>query len=255
MPNLGMTCRSFSPGADRFFEAIRPYRGDGTVWFPRALRGLDTSRSEGDPLHSWFRRVVDGLGSQAPGSFALEENMGLLATIKWTSDSVLTYANIQVIVTDGSLESYYCESDRAAFYLRFDSDETTLGEPFSHPHPHPHIHLDGSLSPRFALDGGTSANVVVDFVEFLYRHYQPDDWLSWATKIWNRDFARRSLEPDQNSFPEILTAFRNGQLNTLRNYRSELGRLKQLLWADKERISPLRTDPFDRELLEYPLAR
>ena len=34
--------------------------------------------------------------------------------------------------------------------------------------------------PRFALDGGTSGNVVLDYLEFIYRNYMPEQWLAWG---------------------------------------------------------------------------
>ena len=254
MPDLGTTPRSFSPHCDRFFDAIRPYGPTGRQVFPPKSTELDSKRNRGETLHSWFCRVVNQLGPQAPDSLAVESNMGILATLRWISGTVLSYANIQVIVATCALEEFYCDPNQTAFYLRFDCDAKTLGNPFSHPHSQ--LHVDGELSPRFVLDGGTTENVLVDFIEFLYRHYFPDLWWEWASSIWNRDYAERhSDQPDQNPLPKIFEAFQLSQLNVLSDYKSDLAHLKRLLTEAKQRFSSLRMHATDRELLEYPLAR
>ena len=58
----------------------------------------------------------------------------------------------------------------------------TLGDPFTHPLAH--VHVSDESHPRFSLDGGTSGNVIVDYLEFLYRNYVFDDWLNWAKRQW-----------------------------------------------------------------------
>jgi hypothetical protein len=246
--------QSFSFGIDRFLDCIRPYaKAPGGTIFPRGLSETSSRRNPDESLHSWFKGVVDDLGPEAPASVAIEENIGVLASIKWGSNKILKYANIQVIVAEASLEDYYLDSEINAIYLRLDCDELTLGEPFSHPHPH--IHLESSLSPRFALDGGFSENVVVDFMEFLYRHYKPSQWLAWAERTWNEKFEEARIGDEDNPFPIIVDAFRTSQIQILRDYALTLTRLKTVLKNRKDNLLDLKLDPKDRELLEYPLAR
>jgi len=253
MSDSGSTLQSFSAGSDRFFNAVRTFRPEGGVWFPSELRDKETKRKRQESLHEWFCRVVEQLGPLAPESLALEPNIGLLATIKWVSGTSLTYANIQVIIANSSLQDYYYEPTEA-FYLRLDCDKQTLGDLFTHPHPH--LHIDNELGPRFALDAGTSENVVVDFIEFLYRHYKPDLWLEWASTIWDRDFAqRRPHNPEQNPLPRIIEAFQASEYSVLRSYGTDLAQLKSLLTRSKQHLLNLRLDSSERELLGYPLAR
>ncbi len=251
MPDNGLVFRSFAQGSDRFFDAVRPYSGAGSVWFPNNLQGVSSRRNSDESLRDWFERMIENLGRQAPYSFLLEENIGLLATIKWTSNSSLTYANIQVIIAPCPLDEYFCDASQKAFYLRLDCDKQTLGELFTHPHPH--IHLDDDLSPRFALDNGTSENVIVDFVEFVYRHFKPDLWLEWARSIWDRDYAHHHpATREKNPFPRIVEAFKASQFHLLQDYQAEMLHLKRLLFQEKERMSDLRLSKTERELLEYP---
>jgi hypothetical protein len=245
--------RSFSKGLDLFFDIVRPYsKAQGEASFPGSLSEEGSRRRTGESHHACFVRVVDESGGD-PALVSIEENIAVLARIKWSANRILNYANIQAIVTPGSLVDFYLDPEIEGAYLRLDCDELTLGDPFSHPHPH--IHLEGSMSPRFAFDGGTSENVLVDFMEFLYRHYRPRQWLVWARRVWDDDFAATRTGDEPNPFPRIEEAFRTNQFQILRDDALTIGRLKDVLKRRKADLLDLRLDRADREILEYPLAR
>jgi hypothetical protein len=67
--------------------------------------------------------------------------------------------------------------------------------------------VEGDLSPRFALDGGNSGNIVVDYLVFLYRNYAPAKWLTWAESEWNREFASAIRDRRAPLFSTIADAF------------------------------------------------
>lgn len=131
------------------------------------------------------------LASQ-PDLATIEDNIAVFLKLTWKDRKRLVYANIQTIITTSNLEDYYYLGvDAEAQYLRLDFDYKTLGDPFSHPLAH--IHVEGDLSPRFALEGGNSGNIIVDYLEFLYRNYVADKWLEWAEREWNREFASTAM--------------------------------------------------------------
>jgi hypothetical protein len=92
-------------------------------------------------------------------------------------------------------------------------------------------------------------------MEFLYRHYRPRQWLAWARRVWDDDFAASGSGDDANPLPRIEEAFRTNQFQILRDYALIIGRLKDVLKRRKADLLDLRLDRADREILEYPLAR
>jgi len=243
---------SFSKGLDVVLEALRPYNNQaGESSFPPFVKLNDMRRRKGEPLRQWFENVTKTICKGNPERIAMEENIAVLAKVRWRENKRLIYANIQVLVCSDDLVSYLLENDQQATYLRLDCDYQTLGTPFSHPLPH--IHVEGDLSPRFSLDGGISENVIIDFFEFVYRHFVPDAWLRWSEKVWDETFSSTNQVP----FQTIKDAFENNQFQVLRSYAAQLTKFKRALRKAKdERIGfDLRLDATDREILEYPLAR
>ena len=242
---------SFSPGTDRFLNTIRPYhKKSGRAAFPTRLPDdLDLRLGSDESNHEWFRRICDGIGTSAPESIQIEENIAMTADLRWNEDRKLYYVNIQVIVSTNSLVDYYFNSDFETFYLRMDYDEMTLGRPFTHSLPH--IHCSGSMSPRFALEGETSETIVVDFLDFLYRHYIPDAWRSWAERVWYASPGSAPRNDHNDWLPRIFEAFANSQLPVLRERARDLTRFKAALARAKESYLDLRVSREDRELLEY----
>jgi hypothetical protein len=147
----------FSEGVDRLLTAIRPYGGVDRVAFPQNLTETAARRSPGETLHAWFVRLVNEACHGEPKEVALEDNIAVFVRLIWKNKKQLLYANIQTLVVMRDLDDYYLEEGSDATYLRLDFDYNTLGEPFSHPLAH--IHVEGDLSPRFALDGGTCGNI------------------------------------------------------------------------------------------------
>ena len=242
----------FSVGADRLLQDIRAYSADGIACFPRDLDKYGSERQADEAIRHWFVRLVNDYSYGNPKACAVEDNIAVFAAVQWR-DRMLTYANIQVIVADCDLDDFYLGVSAEAQYLRLDLDYETLGDPFSHPLPH--IHVGGGCSARFALEGGNAANIVVDFLEFVYRHYAPGQWRKWVEHEWNRHFAAVATDEDENPFPPVMEAFDSSQFNILRDMPRQLAEIKTVLRQCKDRFFTLQSNSFDRELLEYPSAR
>ena len=243
--------QSFSVGVDVLLQAVRHYGRRDTSAFPPSLDESQARRSPGESLQEWFKRVVDRYCDGEPKRTAVEDNIAVFVKLKGRKQ--LVYANIQTIVTASDLDDYYLGADAPAQYLRLDFDYKTLGEPFSHPLAH--IHVEGDLSPRFALDGGISGNVVVDYLEFIYRNYVPAKWLMWAEREWDREFIATARPGEANHFSTIVDAFTKSQFQILRDHAALLNRIKRALRKRKDAFFELHMEGVDRELLKYPSAR
>ena len=244
--------QSFSTGVDRVLQIIRPY-GRPESRFPPDLKIEESRRRSDESLHAWFVRLVDQFCEGEPKRFALEGNLTIFAGLGWFATKRLRYANIQAIVTTCDLDDYYVEPQGEAIYLRLDFDYQTLGEPFSHPLAH--IHVEGDQSPRFALDGGNSGNVILDYLEFLYRNYHPEKWLEWAGKVWKEEFEKSANRETIDPLPRMIEAFQRSQIQALRDMAADVERLKKVLRMKKDELFAPHVDVDDRVLLEYPLAR
>jgi len=244
--------QSFAIGVDRLLQQIRPH-GRSETAFPRTLSASGARRAPGEDLQNWFVRLIDEFCDQDPNSVALEDNLAIFARFVWTDRTRLRYANIQTLCATCSLDDYYLgAAGQEAVYLRMDLDYESLGDPFSHPLAH--IHVDGDSSLRFALDGGAGGNVVMDFLEFLYRTFFPDKWLRWVEWEWAREFDGFS-DATPDPLPRIFAAFRSGQFHVLRGCSVEIDRLKRMLRKRKDELFEHHMDGSDRLILEYPLAR
>ena len=174
---------------------------------------------------------------------------GTSRPLGWYGKKQLGYANIQTIRASCDLDDYYLADEAEAIYLRLDFDYKTLGDPFSHPLAH--IHIEGDLSPRFALDGGTSGNIVVDYLEFLYRDYAPETWLQWVQREWAKQF--ESATPDAiDPLPIIVAAFTSSQFQILRDYSNHIDRIKQFLRKKKDELFDLHINGDERVILGIP---
>ena len=244
--------QSFSIGVDRLLQDIRPY-GRTESCYPRLLDDAQSRRKANECLQQWFVRMVDQFCAGDPKVVALEDNLAVFVRLGWKDKKQLLYANIQTVRTTCDLDDYYLGTGVEAIYLRLDFDYQTLGDPFSHPLAH--IHLEGDLSPRFALDGGNEGNIVVDYLEFLYRNYVPRKWLQWVQSEWAEEFARSAVEGAIDPLPAIVRAFASSQFHVLRGYATQMERIKQMLRKRKDKLFDLHMDGSDRVILEYPLAR
>lgn len=243
----------FSVGVDTLLKAVRPYSGRGASALPLGLDEAEARRKSGEDLHPWFVRVVDRFCDGDPKRTSLEDNIAVFAKLSWEDKKRLVYASIQTVATACDLEEYYLDGNGESQYLRLDFDYKTLGDPFSHPLAH--VHVEGDLSPRFALEGGVAGNIVVDYLEFLYRNFVPAKWLRWAEREWEREFIKTANESDANLFPTIVDAFASSQFQILRDHADLLDRIKQALRIRKDESFDLCMEGLDRKILEYPLAR
>ncbi|MGC9260322.1 MAG: hypothetical protein ACP5I8_09660 [Phycisphaerae bacterium] len=241
--------QSFSTGVDKLLDIIRPY-GRSETHFPAQLNNAGPRQMTGENLHAWFVRLVDQCCDGNPAIAGIEGNIAILATLKWKEDR-LVYASVQALVAEQTLEDYYLDGAGHATYLRMDLSYEKLGNPFSHPLPH--IHVGGDESTRFSLDGGSSGNVIMDFLEFIYRNHAPQKWLDWARDQW----LSKHGGGDQHGgkFDRIVNAFREGQFPVLRDNLPLIRQIKQELRRAKDSLFKSHMDGADREIMEYPLAR
>ena len=240
----------FSIGVDNLLEAIRPH-GRDEVRFPRGLVESEARRHPSERLQTWFRRVVDRSCGGEPGLIAIEDNIAVLVALNGRPR--LSYASIQTVIATTDLDDYYLDEAAQAQYLRLDLDYRTLGDPFSHPLAH--VHVEGELSPRFALDGGYSGNIVIDYLEFIYRNYVPNKWLAWARRAWDRERSTNESPGESDRFSTVIQAFGDGQFHILREHAAFLGDVKRALRRRKDEAYRYHMEGADREILEYPSAR
>ena len=207
----------------------------------------NAGRGSAENLHGWFGRLVDKYCQGEPLRAGIEENIALMANFRWEKGRLM-YASVSTLITGPTLEDYYLAGGGAT-YLRLDLNYKTLGEPFSHPLAH--IHVGDADSPRFALDGGTSGNVVMDFLEFIYRHYAHERWLRWVRRQWlPKDADQQRID----QFDRIVKAFRESEFHILRDHAHEISRIKHALREAKDSLFDAHMDGLDRIILEYPLA-
>jgi hypothetical protein len=183
---------------------------------------------------------------------AVEDNIGVFAILDWGGRRTLKAANVQVVVADCDLQDYYLGHGDAR-YLRLDCDYNTLGTPFSHALAH--VHIGDDPSPRFALDGGLAGNVVIDFIEFVYRHFASSKWLPWAERLWRQALGAGATSATLGRLPTILAAFKDGQFAVLKNHAADLVLMKAVLRREKDRLFAFHLDGADRGILEYPCGR
>ncbi len=248
-----MVSDSFSQAVDNLLIRLRPCFQHQTS-YPANLDQRMTRFNSGESIWNWFGRMVNDWCMGDPELCKIEDNIALFASLFWRENR-LVGANIIALITSCELTEYLIEppDNCEEMYLRLDYDDKTLGDPFSHPIPH--IHVFGDLSPRFALDGGNADNVVMDFLEFIYRQFVPIKWKSWAEHEWNQDYFRRNGDHNSNPFPLMMKAFEESQISILREHEKNLKKLKRLLRDKKDRLFNYSMNGTDRELLEYPEAR
>jgi len=243
----------FSVGVDNLLQEIRPY-GQPESIFPQRYIAADGRRVSGEATHAWFRRLVDAYCDGDPKRSSIEDNIAVFLKLTWRHRTELHFASIQTLVTPCDLDDYYleCPADEA-IYLRLDFDYGTLGTPFSHPLAH--IQIDDDRWPRFALDGGVSGNIVIDYLEFIYRHCVPLKWRKWAEGVWRRASIGSDDDEWMNPFANLMDAFESNQFDYLTSHADLLARVKLVLRQRKDELFPFHMAGADREILEYPLAR
>ncbi len=245
----------FSIGVDRLLQAVRPY-GQAWTCYPAGLDANEARRTDNESLHDWFVRMVDFYCQGEPLLVAIEENLAVFASLGWEERHRLRYANVQVVWASRDLETYYLrdvDERDDAFFLRMVLEFRSLGPPSSHPLAH--IHVEGGNSPRFALDGGQSGNILVDFLEFLYRTYLPAQWMGWVRREWTQARKQADIDESEDPLPAIEAAFAAGQFEMLRSHQEDLEHIKKVLRQRKDSAFGCHMAGEDRLLLEYPAAR
>lgn len=243
-----------SEGVSNVLQMLRSHSRPETN-FPVGLSAAATRRASGETLRQWFKRLVHKYCSDKeycsdkPGRVAIEENIAIFASLEWgTKDKkdLLRFASMSVLIAPCDLDTFL-KKDCEATCLRLDVNCKTLGFPFSHPLAH--VHVEGSSQLRFALDGGIAGNVVLDYLEFIYRTFVPIKWERWARKVW------LSHRDDEATFNQIVTAFKENQFSVLREYAAPISELKKLLRKAKDSAFKGYLSSVDREILEYPAGR
>lgn len=242
---------SFSYGVENLLGRVRPHGRPATV-YPEGLVGNDTRREDAESLHQWFVRLVDKYCDGDPNRVAVEEHIAVFASFAWEQDR-LAYASVPTVVAEGGVELLYLEPTTQAVYLRLDLNYATLGEPFSHPLAH--VHVADDCHPRFALDGGLSGNVIVDYLEFVYRNYVADKWLMWARRQWLSSGHGGADDLENDPFELVVKAFEDGQFPVLASYSHALTQIKKTLREAKDAMFSHHMKGLDRGILEYPSAR
>jgi hypothetical protein len=205
-----------------------------------------------ETIHDWFVRCINKfMPSQADlERWRITENLAIFALVEWSHPGrQLQTCSINVLKSEASLEDYYLDKIVEAYYLRLDYDYGTLGPMFTHPLPHVHAWPSDS-APRFVAEG-PGDNVVVDFLEWLYRHFYHQQWLNWAERVCQPEFAKRYSE-EKNPLYRIFRAFKDSQITVLRDFPDDIQLIKELVNERKSRAYDLRVSIADRELLQYP---
>jgi len=198
-----------------------------------------------------FRRcVANSLGGFVSGC-AIEDNLAVFAFVRWRETTRLSQVHIQAIKTeDCDLKDYYAidGKDHDVTYYRLDLDRF-IGKLFTHPFPH--VHISPHETPRYAINGWQSGNVVVDFLEHVYIQSFHDKWASWAEGIWGKHWDAMGKPAHENPFQTILKAAVDNQYTVLLQYAREIEILKSLLFSKKAEAFPFRVDMERCRLLAY----
>lgn len=214
-----------------------------------------------ETIKHWFNRCVNEFMPEGIDYWKIEDNLAAFAIVSWGADNKLDFATINVLKTECSLQDYHdlTEDDlekeewriySRPHYLRLGLDYGTLGPIGTHPPPHMHLSPDGP--PRCALGASLSTNIVVDFMEFVYRQYFPDLWLGWAERTWNRHYKKIKRDPELNPFRAIVSAFAENQIGVLHERAKDVSDLMEVLQKEKDGLYELRMNAADRRLMMFP---
>jgi hypothetical protein len=255
---------SYSYGVDAFLSRLSANgQPEGHRAYPTNVDRATLRFQRGDAIKQWFARCVAAFMTVQQGLeyWRLEENLAAFAYVSWNQGYILEYATINVLKTECSLEDYLHITDEdlkkkeweelsKPFYLRLDLDYGTLGPIGTHPLPH--IHFSPDDPPRFTLDASRSMNVVVDFIDFVYRHYFPDTWRSWAEQTWNKHYQDQGRDPENNPFNSIISSYNESRMGVIRSRADHIAELVSVLHQAKGQLFDLRVSDTDRRLMSFP---
>lgn len=249
-----------SPGAENVISCLSSWgRSEGVSSFPpewkdagRRIKRIETEETEKE----WFVDCVDNIFCGDVDRCKVEENLAVLMYLKWESKTNIAHACFHAIVVSsgdsgdsGDIKSFYSGKAGHWQYLRLDFDKNILGPIFKEPIPHIHIRPKGE--PRFPLAGSSTGNIVMDFLDYVYRNYFKEEWLAWARSIWNGEVSRRKIEEDP--FERIKAAFdTQGQYPVLiEEHRHHLEWMKNSFRQWKDNRFKLRVKEEFRSILAY----
>jgi len=231
----------FSEGFRNFLEAIRFHGESDPIIFPRECSDSDISIKK--TFHAWFKDIVYTHLNGDTRPCAIEEKMAVFAKIRYKRrGNLISYANIQVLIAETDLKTFYRSKAGNCNYLRLDYDLDALGKIFTHPQPHIHISSD---RPRFGLMNSSSGNIIIDFFEFIYLNFFSEKWLKWA-----RNAHCRKTE-DFGEFDKIVKAFDNSQLNIILESDNYINKIKESCRKQKERLFKFKIDKTKSDILCY----
>ena len=255
---------SFAYGVDALLAHLSPNgQAAGTKAFPETVDRAVVRFQGAESVRQWFERCVKAFMPEGLERWQIEPNLAAFAIVAWKPENQLDFATINVLKTECSLEDYRALTDEdltgewrelaKAHYLRLDLDYGTLGPIGTHPLPH--VHFSPDDPPRFTLDASFSTNVVVDFMEFVYRHFFPKEWLTWAERTWSRHYKRTKRNPERNPFGRIVSAFADNEISVLHSLSKDVANVVAVLSKEKQCLYDLRMNAEDRRLLTFPDSR
>ena len=225
----------------------------GVRVFPK-VEGVDLADlrvGEKETIKAWFRRCVDkftAAGKQLE-QYQVTENLMILAEVEWGNpERRLLACGMSVLKAESSLDDCYLDDNIPAYYLRMDFDYGTLGPMFTHPLPHIHA-WPSDAAPRFAAEG-MGDNVVIDFLEWVCRHFYHDKWLEWVDAVCCPIFSKQ-YSKERDPLQQIFRAFKESSLSFLRERQNDVQHIKKLLKEEKDRKFSLRAWTNDRALISY----
>lgn len=203
----------------------------------------------GHDLHDWVEFIEDKIELD---QCVIEDNLLVLARLEWDG-KVIRHASLQALALPGpkgvrTIEGFYLAppEDRSRYqpqYLRVDFDLNNLGPLLKEPQPH--VHIRGAHEPRFPVYGD---NVVMDFLDLLYRNYQYDQWLDWVKAVW-RDSPKAGVN---DPLPTLISAFKDGKSSVVREHANDLRRLRATIREAYTQAWPFTIDPAWRVLFAPP---
>ncbi len=253
---------SLGSGVDAFLSSLSAHgQPQGHRAFPPNVDRATLRFQGAETIKQWFSRCVAAFMPEGLERWQLEENLAAFAFVSWRAGNELDHVTINLLKTECSLQDYHqlTEEDlqddewrsiSRPQYMRLDLDYGTLGPIGTHPLPH--VHFSPDDPPRFALDASRSTNVVVDFIDFVYRHDFSRRWLDWARQTWNRHYRERSGDPERNPFDRIIASYNEGQMAVIRSLADDIAALTSVLHDARGRMYDLRMNERDRRLMSFP---
>lgn len=223
-----------SPGAETVVACLTPDNASPEgfrAFIPSGFLPADLRISDGDTLHTWFRRIVQSSDTaETIGRHAINEQFAFFGHIDWR-DRQIQHCCFQALITvGGTLEEFYHTGNTRANYYRLDMDLSRLGDLFTHPQPH--IHSNAHDAPRFPFAWNENEYILISFLEFLFLNHFHNSWLQWAE-------VQSKTQIAEETFEEIVNCFLSGTIATRIDHMGQhLDRLKAALRRAKAQRIP-----------------